>query len=245
MTRFESLISNTDIVVPERMLTMFDLFNEDIVSHVTQMNTFEDPTYPQSYSVRINKQQMIVHCSFTRPVQFSLGSLSSLAAFTDKRGVGWNNKNIKRYFNLPDTIDKNRNDESTKEGVNDNKKNKKRKRDPQVVNTARKYEEIHVLLLMVRHIKISKKKDVDKMEFHVKCEMKHYQPTNKTIRARHPTLFKNDTYCFQPIDELVLSMPYNSIANLKPDIWTNVDKDWMRSLHQHMLKADNNVIKQI
>jgi hypothetical protein len=107
MTRYQSLISNTDIVVPERMLTMFDLFNQDIVSHVTQMNTFEDPTYPQSYSVRINKQQMIVHCSVTRPVQFLLGSISSLAAFTDKRGVGWNNKNIKRYFDLPDTIDKN------------------------------------------------------------------------------------------------------------------------------------------
>jgi len=77
MMRFESLISNTDIVVPERMLTMFDLFNEDIVSHVTQMNTFEDPTYPQSYSGMINKQQMIVHCSVTRPVQFLLGSISS------------------------------------------------------------------------------------------------------------------------------------------------------------------------
>ena len=68
MTRFESLISNTDIVVPKRMLTMFDLFNPEIVSRMTQMNTFEEPTYPQSYSGMINKQQMIVHCSVTRPV---------------------------------------------------------------------------------------------------------------------------------------------------------------------------------
>jgi hypothetical protein len=147
MTRFESLISNTDIVVPKRMLMMFDLFNPEIVSHMTQMNILEEPTYPQSYSGRINKQWMIVHCSVTCPVQFLLGSISRAAAFTDKRGVGWNNNNIKRYFDLPDTIDKNQNDESTEEGENNNKKNKKRKRDPQVMNTARQYEAHHVLYL--------------------------------------------------------------------------------------------------
>jgi hypothetical protein len=66
----------------------------------------------------------------------------------------------------------------------------------------------------------STEEDIDSSSHDHQCQdaaesthslMQHYQPTNKTIRARHPSLFKNDTYCFQPIDELVLSMPYNSM----------------------------------
>jgi hypothetical protein len=82
------------------------------------------------------------------------------------------------------------------------------------MNTARQYEAHHVILWTMRHIKIIKKKDEDKMEFYIMCEMKNYQPTNKTLCARHSLLFKNDTYCFQPTDKLVLSMPYNIISNL-------------------------------
>ena len=112
------------------------------------------------------------------------------------------------------------------------------------MNTAKQYEAHHVILWTMRQIKITKMKDSDRMEFHIMCEMKNYQPTNKTLRARHSSLFKKPTHSFQPIDDLVLSMPYNFIATLQQDIWTNIDKDWIRSLHQHLNKSNNNAIKQ-
>jgi hypothetical protein len=43
---------------------------------------------------------MIVHCSVTRPVQFSIGNLPSATTFTDKCGKGWNDTNINKYFTL-------------------------------------------------------------------------------------------------------------------------------------------------
>jgi hypothetical protein len=98
------LILNKDLFVPERMLRMMGLFDQKIIQHVTQMNTYKEPRYPQLYSGMINKQQMTVHCSVTRPVQFLSGNISSAAAFTDKRGMGWNINNIKRFFNLPEKM---------------------------------------------------------------------------------------------------------------------------------------------
>ena len=124
-TRFESLLLNKVLVVPERLLKMMDLLDRKLIFHVTQMNTYEDPRYPQSYSGMINKlRQMIVHCNVTRPVQFLLGDIRSAAAFTKKRGTGWKNKNIKRYFNLPNKNDSATKDKSTEEDQNDNKTKK-------------------------------------------------------------------------------------------------------------------------
>ena len=244
-TRFESLLLGKDPVVPQRMLKMMNLLDRKLIYHVTQLNTYEDSRHPQSYTGLINKLQMIVHCSVTRPVQFLLGDIGSAAAFTDKHGTGWNNQNIKRYFDLPNKNDSAKKDKSTEEDENDGKTKENSKRNAQLMNTARQYEAHHVILWTMRQIKITKMKDSDRMEFHIMCEMKNYQPTNKTLRARHSSLFKKPTYSFQPIDDLVLSMPYNFIATLQQDIWTNIDKDWIRSLHQHLNKSDNNVIKQI
>ena len=37
-------------------------------------------------------------------------------------------------------------------------------------------------------------------------------------------MFKEDTFSFTPIDELVLSMPFEFIRNLKLGVWTNRKK---------------------
>ena len=64
-TRFESLLLGKQAVVPQRMLKMMDLLDPQLIYHVTQLNTYEDSRYPQSYTGLINKLQMIVHCSVT------------------------------------------------------------------------------------------------------------------------------------------------------------------------------------
>jgi hypothetical protein len=45
--------------------------------------------------------------------------------------------------------------------------------------------------------------------------MDEYQETNSTIRARHPKLFKDDTYEFEASKELVMCMPFDFIHGLK------------------------------
>jgi hypothetical protein len=58
-------------------------------------------------------------------------------------------------------------------------------------------------------------------------------------------MFKENTYSFTPIDELVLSMPFEFINSLKVGTWTPIDKNWLKKLHKHLGQADNNSIKQV
>ncbi len=41
--------------------------------------------------------------------------------------------------------------------------------------------------------------------------MDKYEESNATIRARHPKLFKDDTYKFEESKELVMYMPFEFI----------------------------------
>jgi hypothetical protein len=72
-----------------------------------------------------------------------------------------------------------------------------------------------------------------------------YEHGNDSISARHPSLFKERFYAFTPINDLVLLMPFEAINSLKVGEWSRLDKNWLKSFHQHMGKADNNAIKQI
>jgi len=85
----------------------------------------------------------------------------------------------------------------------------------------------------------------DKMQFHIQCQTKNYQYGNCGIQERHPTMFKEDTFSFTPIDDLVLSMPFEFIRNLKVGIWTNIEKNWLKRLQKNLAQADNNSIKQV
>ena len=58
-------------------------------------------------------------------------------------------------------------------------------------------------------------------------------------------MFKEDTFCFTPIDELVLAMPFEFINSLKVGTWTPIDRSWLKKLHNHLSQADNNSIKQV
>ena len=58
-------------------------------------------------------------------------------------------------------------------------------------------------------------------------------------------MFREDTFTFPPIDELVISMPFNFIRNLKVGTWTHLNKNWLRRLHNFLTHADNHTIKQI
>jgi len=58
-------------------------------------------------------------------------------------------------------------------------------------------------------------------------------------------MFKEDTFSFSPIDDLVSSMPFEFIRNLKVGIWTNIERNWLKRLQKHLAQAKNNSIKQV
>ena len=58
-------------------------------------------------------------------------------------------------------------------------------------------------------------------------------------------MFKEYTFTFTPIDELVMSMNFEFISNLKVGTWTCLDQSWLRRLHTFLTHADNHAIKQI
>jgi hypothetical protein len=73
---------------------------------------------------------------------------------------------------------------------------------------------------------------------------KNFQVNNSTLRARHWKMFKKDTYEFEPIMELVLTMPFGFIDSLKKG-WNHINKRWLEKLKQHLKNAGNRSIKQI
>jgi hypothetical protein len=85
----------------------------------------------------------------------------------------------------------------------------------------------------------------NKKQFHVQCHMKTYQHANSSICERHSTMFKEENFTFTPIDELVMSMPFEFISDLVVRIWTHVDPSWLRRLQKFLSHADNHAIKQI
>jgi hypothetical protein len=51
----------------------------------------------------MNRSELIVSHTNTRPVQFALHTLPSAATFIDKQGSGWNKTNIAEYFSMTGT----------------------------------------------------------------------------------------------------------------------------------------------
>ncbi len=57
-------------------------------------------------------------------------------------------------------------------------------------------------------------------------------------------MFKKDTYEFEPIKELVLTMHFGFIESLKIG-WDHIYKVWLDKLKQHLKNVGNRSIKQI
>jgi hypothetical protein len=81
--------------------------------------------------------------------------------------------------------------------------------------------------------------------FFIQCVMNEYEESNATIQARHPKLFKDDTYKFEASKALVMYMPFDFLNGLKDKKWTRIDHKWLAGLMKHLKKAQSSNIKQI
>jgi hypothetical protein len=80
--------------------------------------------------------------------------------------------------------------------------------------TPQQLEEDHITLMTMRNIKAVCSKS-NKRNFFIQCVMNEYVESNATIRARHPKLFKEDTYKFEASKDLLMCMPFDFIDGLK------------------------------
>jgi hypothetical protein len=68
--------------------------------------------------------------------------------------------------------------------------------------------------MTMRHIKAVCSK-TNKRQCIIQCMMDVYEESNATIQARHPKLFKEDTYEFEASKDLLMCMPFDFIDGLK------------------------------
>ncbi len=80
-------------------------------------------------------------------------------------------------------------------------------------------------------------------KFVIQCVMDEYQESNATSRARHPKLFKEDTYEFEASKDLLMCMPFEFIDGLKDKNWTGIDQKWLAMLMRHLKKTQSSNIK--
>ncbi len=121
-----------------------------------------------------------------------------MSSIYDKPGAGWNGINtgdyFKNYFKTSETGD-----------VVEKEK---------MSTTAKQFEEDHIQLMTMRFIRVVRTNSNER-SFFMQCVMDQYEESNATAQAKHPKLFKNDTYIFDTSKELVMCMPFEFINGLK------------------------------
>jgi hypothetical protein len=98
--------------------------------------------------------------------------------------------------------------------------------------------------MTMRHIEAVQSKSNER-KFFIQCVMDEYEESNATIQARHPKLFKDDSYEFEASKDLLMCMPFDFIDWLKDINWTHIDNKWLARLMKHLKKAQSSNIKQI
>jgi hypothetical protein len=129
-----------------------------------------------------------------------------MSGITDVVGEGWEKRKILNFFNKRNNI------------VNGQE---------EVAMT-----NAYIILSTMTKIKLTTKKGKGN-SFTIECYMPSFEPQNETVCKRHATMFKHDKFTFHPRKDLVLSMPYQFIANLEAGQFTPFDIQWLNNLKKN------------
>jgi hypothetical protein len=123
---------------------------------------------PFGYNVEMDNKNYVVSATNLRPNQFPLGKIATMATIYETKGSGWGMVTKREYFCSLDPGD----DDKTQKQM----------------TTAKEFEFAHTLLSTMAKIRvvISDKKI---RKFKIQCATDQYQNANRTLRARHSTLF--------------------------------------------------------
>jgi hypothetical protein len=112
------------------------------------------------------------------------------------------------------------------------------------MTTSKHFEQAYITLSTMTKIELTTKNGKGYL-FTIECYMPSFEPQNETVCKRHATMFKHDKFTFHPQKDLVLSMPYQFVANLEPGQFTPLDVQWPKKLKKILKRAKLNSIKQI
>jgi hypothetical protein len=147
-----------------------------------------------------------------------------MSGITDSIGEDWNERKISKFFN------KRNNFVNGQEEV--------------PMTTSKHFERAYITLSTMTKIKLTTKKGKGYL-FTIECYMPSFEPQNETVCKQHATMFKHDKFMFHPQKDLVLSMPYQCVANLEPGRFTPLDIQWLKKRKKILKEAKLNSIKQI
>jgi hypothetical protein len=115
------------------------------------------------------------------------------------------------------------------------------------ITTSHQYKKKLILLMTMCEIrKIVLGKNMQK--FRMRCFMKNYEQGNNAIRKWHPTLFKDKKYhyySFGPSDELVQTLPFEFVNNLKGGAYIKLPSKWMTNIQSKLTQSQRNLITSI
>ena len=90
------------------------------------------------------------------------------------------------------------------------------------MTTLKNFEHAYITLSTMTKNKLTTKKGKGNL-FTIECYMSSFEPQNETVCTRHTVMFKHDKFRLHPQKDLVLSMPYQFVANLEPGQFTPLD----------------------
>jgi hypothetical protein len=132
-----------------------------------------------------------------------------MSGITDSVGEGWDDGKISKFFN--------------------ERKNFDNRQEEVLMTTSKHFEHAYIILSTMTKIKLTTKKGKGNL-FTIECHMSSVEPQNQSVCKRHTTMFKNDKFTFHPQKDLVLSMPYQFVVNLKLGEFTPLDKFWLKNM---------------
>ncbi len=156
-------------------------------------NTQSD--FGSSYKTVMNNQSFTIRSGITQPRQFSLGNIPTMSGITDSVGEGWDERKIGKIFNERNNF------------VNG--------QEEVPMTTSKHFERAYITLSTMTKIKLTTKRGKGYL-FTIECYKPSFGPQNESVCKQHATIFKHDKFTFHPQKDLVLSMPYQFVANLEP-----------------------------
>jgi hypothetical protein len=130
-----------------------------------------------------------------------------MSGITDSIGEGWDERKITNVFKERNNI------------VNG--------QEEVPMTSSKHFEHAYITLSMMTKIKLTTKKGKGNL-FTIECYIPSFEPQNETVCKQHAIIIKHDKFTFHHQKELVLSMPYQFVANWEPGQFTPLDTRWLK-----------------
>ncbi len=109
---------------------------------------------------------------------------------------------------------------------------------------AHQHEEAYIQFKTMNRVKLTHSNLGAKI-FIIECQTYGFCLNDLGLCTCHPKLFKYDIFTFMASNGLMRSMPFLFVDQLKKNVWTTLDKVWMKKLKCTLHQAEKNTIKQI